>query len=320
VAGWPSPSDHPPVTELPFTSQRRVGFGECDPARIYFAPRAFDYAFEAAEAWHEAALGLSFGEIARRFGLTARAEALECEYRRPLLASQTARLRVAGPELEGDRYTLGVSCEVEHGKPAFEARATLALAAGGRAAPIPAELRGRMEGYRARHGGLAPPAGATAARRLAAAHLPGGAPRAAAPFVRDHRVLTGECGHGGTLYPPRAVEHAVEAVGEWYERCLGISWLEQTWVGLGTPFVHIRCELFRPMPPGTALRLTVAVPRLGNASIGYDVLAHSGEALCFDARLSACHVSQTREGSRPRPFPPEMRERILAYQRACGGG
>jgi len=305
------------VTDQPFTCSRRVGFGDCDPARITFAPRALDYAAEAVEGWHEVALGLSFGEIARRLGLAVRVDALECEYRRPLLASQTARLCVAGLALDGDRYTLGVGCEVEPGAPAFEARLTMAFADGERAVAIPTELRGRMEGYRARHGGLPPPPGTSAARRLPAAPLPGGAP-GAAPFVREHRVLTGECGHGGTLYAPRTVEHAVEAVGEWYERCLGISWLEQTWIGLGTPFVHIRCEIFRPMPPGTSLRLTVAVPRLGNASIGYDVLAHAGGEPCFDARLSACHVSQTREGSRPRPFPPEMRERIQAYRRTCG--
>src|SRR3989304_1747723 len=50
------------LPQEPFTYRRRVAFGDCDPARIYYAPRAVDYAVEAVEAWHESVLGVSWTE------------------------------------------------------------------------------------------------------------------------------------------------------------------------------------------------------------------------------------------------------------------
>ena len=41
------------MPDSPFVYPRRVAFGDCDPARIFYAPRAIEYAVEAAEAWSE---------------------------------------------------------------------------------------------------------------------------------------------------------------------------------------------------------------------------------------------------------------------------
>ena len=42
----------------PFIYHRRVAFGECDPARIFFAPRAVDYAVETVEVWFNEVIGV----------------------------------------------------------------------------------------------------------------------------------------------------------------------------------------------------------------------------------------------------------------------
>ena len=82
------------MTNSPFTLVRRISWGECDPARIYYTPRAIDYSVEAVEAWYEAILGVSWVELAERYGLDASFVQVACDYRRPFVASQMAHLKI----------------------------------------------------------------------------------------------------------------------------------------------------------------------------------------------------------------------------------
>jgi acyl-CoA thioesterase FadM len=306
------------VPGFPFRLPHRVGFGECDPARIFYAPRAVDWAAEALEAWFESALGCSWGELAAGPGLEVRVLRVDCEYRRSAVAGQVLQLVVASARAEGQALSVEAVGEIGPGDASFRARLRTAFFDRVRSAPaeIPPAVRERAAAYQA----LCPP---SAAEEMPAPPPPGGsgpppAAGAGAPFVARRRVAWGDCGPTGHAHAQRAVDHAVEAAGEWYESTLGISWLEQCRRGRGTPFLHIGCDLLRPLAAGEELALAVRIPRLGRASIGYRVSGFDGRGrLCLDAQMAACYVDDERGPARSMPFPDELRRRILAYQAAC---
>lgn len=279
------------MPDSPFVHPRRVAFGDCDPARIFYAPRAIEYAVEAAEAWSGAVGKASWQELLARRGLSPLVEVVDCEYQRSLFASQVVRIRVEAEASSGSAVALratGQASEAAPGEEAFRARV---------------ELR------------FAP-------REEAAAGAPGpaGAAAGAIPFTRSFRLRWGECGPAGTAYPPRIVDRAVEAAGEWYESCLGVTWLQQCQRGRGTPFVRIRCAFHRPLAAGDEVAMAVTVPRLGNASIGYRVEGQCAGRLAFEADMAACYITEEAGPPKAMPFPDEMRRRIVEYQRACEGG
>lgn len=303
----------------PFRYRRRVGFGECDPARIFFAPRAFDYAVEAVEAWFEAALGTSWATLVSRDGREARVLAAECEYERPLVEGDEIDVVVEVVGVGLDTFTTSaVATPSRGGEPSFRALVTLAVFERGGLSPrpLPPEARSRLGAVAA----ASAPAGRRAHRdRTPPAVVGRAASESAATFTRRRRVRYGDCTAAGDAYAPRVVEWAVEAVGEWYAAQLGVSWLEQCVRGRGTPFLGIRCELPRRLEAGTELTLAVSIPRLGSSSIGYAVVGRDarGEP-CFHAEMSACYITE-EGGRRSTPFPGPLRERILAYQAATGG-
>jgi acyl-CoA thioesterase FadM len=307
-----------------FTFERRVAFGECDPARIFFAPRATDYAVEAVEAWFDAVVGVSWTDLVMRHGLEARFTRLECEYRRPLTAGQVIRVRVSVQEVDDASFTLGAAAELGPGVLAFQVRCVMSFVAraDGNVVPIPAAYGERMEAYRLRCADGAAAGAGTAwsepVPKRDEAYLSSLRRKAAAPFVRQRRVLYGECAVGGTMYLPKLVECAIERLGEWYEWCLGISWLEQNIRKRGVPFLNIQCECLRPMVPGQVITMVVRIPRLGNASIGYEVIGYDdrGEP-CFHTQVAACYISEESGAYEPIPFPDELRARIRAYQNEC---
>lgn len=312
-----------PATSFSFA--RRVGFGECDPARIFYAPRAIDYSVEALEAWFEAVPGVSWSELVARHGLEARFASADCEYYRSAVAGQVVGIRV-GAALAGEgALLLGAVGELGPGERSFRTRFEVRLVDRARSEPVPVPppWRERIEAYGARFG----PPEDLPAEPAPPPRGPGGeqgreaGPGGSAPFHRRRRVLYGDCGVSGNAYPPRVVDWAVEAAGEWYETTLGVSWLEQCIRGRGTPFVRIRCDFLRPMAAGQAIDLSVRIPRLGKASIGYDVAGlDAGGSACFEARMAACYISEESGPPRAMPFPDELRRRIVSYQEACGAG
>ena len=282
------------MPDSPFVHPRRVAFGDCDPARIFYAPRAIEYAVEAAEAWSGAVGKASWQELLARRGLAPLVEVVDCEYQRSLFASQLVRIRVEPEESSGSAVALratGQASGAGPGEEAFRARVEL------RFAPREEEAAGFAAG-------AASPAGAAAG---------------AFPFTRTFRVRWGECGPAGTAYAPRIVDRAVEAAGEWYESCLGVTWLQQCQRGRGTPFVRIRCAFHRPLAAGDEVAMAVTVPRLGNASIGYRVEGRSAGRLAFEADMAACYITEEAGPPKAMPFPDELRRRIEEYQRACRG-
>ena len=313
----------------PFTVQRRVAWGECDPARIFYTPRAIDYAVEAIEAWYEAVLGLSWVELADRYGLDAPFVQVDCDYRRPLVADQVAHLQVWVIKAEHSNVTFTVIGEADDGTLFFQASlvACFVVRENRASIPIPAEFRQRIESYQAlcaeatavlnngKRSGLT--SGQSAGGQGTDSSSCHPLPIDASIFTRQRRVLYGDCDASGIIYAPRVFNYAIEAVEEWYVEVLGISWMDLVCKReQGAPFVSARCEYLRPMVPGQTLTAAVWVTRSGGASIEFAVVGYDARGVpCYDARLVACFIDQ--DGFKAMRIPEVFRQRIQAYQADC---
>jgi 4-hydroxybenzoyl-CoA thioesterase len=312
----------------PFIYSRTVAFGECDPARIYFAPRAVDYAVEAVEAWFVEVLGVSWGDLFSSHGLEARFISTDCEYKRPLVAGQVVQVRLAVVTTCQNSFVLSAAGVLGPDEISFRVGLEIGFVDcdSGMFIPIPEKFQELIQSCRTHF--MNSDSGAAESSELLV-HVPlrtvdeGWLPVSRSglvPFTRQHRVRYGECGISGKIYPPKLVECAVEAVGEWYESCLGISWLEQCIRKRGTPFLNIRCEYLRPIVLGQTITMVVRIPRLGNTSIGYEVKGYDESgAPCFESQMAACYISEESGSPRSYSFPNDLRSRILAYQGACQG-
>jgi 4-hydroxybenzoyl-CoA thioesterase len=318
------------VTTETFSFRRRVAFGECDPARIYYTPRAVDFAVEAVEAWYEAVLGVSWCALIKRHELDANFTQVNCRYLRPLVPSQVIQVKVRITGVGSANVKFQVTGEGNSGEAYFQVTLVACFVDRNRSAsiPIPRDYRERIETYRALTGektavqggdeqaDLLPwreDAGHYSLRQVPAA--------GAVPFTRQRRVIYGECGVSGTVYTPRVFDYIVETIGEWYEEIPRISWLEMAVSrNEGTPFVSAHCKYLRPMVPGEAITIGIWINRLGVSSIGFAVAGFDARGLpCFEARLVACYTDY-ENGFKSMPVPEEYRRRIQAYQEACAAG
>jgi 4-hydroxybenzoyl-CoA thioesterase len=302
----------PPVG--PSIYRRRVAFGECDAARIYFAPRAVDYAVEAVEAWFGAELGVSWAELPRARGVEATFLHVGCEFLRPLVAGQVIGVRLTVTGCDGTTIRFLAEGGDDSGEPSIRLRLSLCLAPTGGGTPVllPREILERVDAYRARCGGGEPAREEPRARGDRA--FP---PEGSSPFTRSRRVVYGECGAGGTVYAPKVFEYVIEAIGEWYEEVPGISWT--TLISerrQGTPWVVAACDYLRPVACGGTVAIGVRVDRVGKSSVGFAVTGYEGGKPCFDARLTSCFIDQDA-GFRPMPIPEEFRGKIEAFKAAC---
>lgn len=304
-----------------FSFPRRVAFGDCDPARIYYTPRAFGYCVEALGAWWESTLAVSWSDLLARRGLEVRILRAESEFLRPLTAGQEVRVEVRVSETGPDWLRFRLTGKGETGEPHFHAVLTAGLFNGARNIPVPisAGERERIRGYEAACGdeerGKAEGAGEERVPPPERRTFPGGL------FTRTRRVVFGDCSPAGTVYLPKVFEYAVEAVGEWFEKIPRVSWLELVSVRMqGAPAVSASCVLHRPMTAGQEVAMGVRVPCLGRASIALSIEGNDpdGNPL-FDSMATLCFIDQ-REGFRSMAIPEEFRGRILEYQAACGNG
>jgi|GEM_PF-3061497 len=311
-----------------FSYRRRVDFGDCDSARVYFTPRAVDYAVEGVEAWYEDVLGVSWADLVIRHNLDPIFVQIGCEYFRPVIADQIVHVLVKVVGIDRATITFSAVGQSAAGETFFRVTLQARFSEGDNveSTPIPARYRQRIEACLVPCDGLA----STPMKKVRGfvrrdernpcRQRPQG-PAGMVPFTSQRLVVFGDCTVSGTVYAPRIFNYAVEAVGEWYRETLGISWLQQCIRQRGVPFMDIRCECLTPLVPRQVITMAVTVPRLGSSSIGYDVLGYDETGKpCFDVRMSACYISDETGSFKATPFPEEMRARILAYQAACEHG
>jgi acyl-CoA thioesterase FadM len=137
------------MSEKSFVQQRRLAWGEADPAGTIYAPRAIDFAIQAVEGlWIEAA-GLSFSELHARHGLAAPWVHTSCEFASPLRAGETFEMRVMLDRI--GRSSLNWSGEATRpdGTPLFRLKLVSVIvdAKSGTAHTVPDVIRNALSNY-----------------------------------------------------------------------------------------------------------------------------------------------------------------------------
>ena len=309
---------------VPFAIFRRVGWGECDPALIYYTPHAIDYAAEATEAWFEEILGVSLLGLAAEYGFDAHFLRIDCSYLKPLVASQRVELRATVSDVDDSRLVLAVSGDDPGGQLCFMVRMVVGFVTlhERRPVPMPAVFKTALGACRQQDANCQgahpnfdwsnfPVADGTAARTF---------PRLSdGSYLGSRRVAYGDCGTAGIVCAPKLFVYAVEAVGEWFETILGISWMQLVWERTqGAPFVSVSCQYLLPILPGEKLALAVEVTRMGRSSLEFAVSGCNPKGeLCFYAVLTSCFVER-QGGLKAISIPEEFREKIRVSPAASG--
>ena len=138
------------------------------------------------------------------------------------------------------------------------------------------------------------------------------------PYSIRRVVSWGDCDPAGIIYTPRVFDYILEAVETWYVEVVGVSWKDLNWkMDLGVPMVRAECDFMRPPGPGVDLRIEVRVGRVGRSSITFLVDGRDGDGEPY-FRATMVGVFIARPAFESTPIPDDFRERIIAYQTACG--
>lgn len=132
-------------------------------------------------------------------------------------------------------------------------------------------------------------------------------------FVQRRRLSWGEADPAGTIYAPRAIDFAIQAVEALWIEALGLSFREfQARHGLGAPWVHASCEFTRPLRAGEPFDLVVALEKLGTSSLSWrgEAKRPDGEPL-FRLKLVSVLIDMNSGASRV--IPADVRAGLAAY-------
>lgn len=309
---------HPDI----YTYQRTVRYSDCDASRNYFTPRVMDYAVEAVEGWFENVLGVSRTELISLREIDVDFVHAECEFSKTVTAGEAVKGWVKIVHVDNSKIMFNVSGNNDAGELCFLVNLTVRLVKHKRSESIqiPLEYRKLIENYQA-HCVTDDVNVKDTNPNMSIEHcmsFPLTSNSCDVPFVFKRRVVFGECDMSGSIYAPRVFEYLLEAVGEWYEKFLGISWLEQNSRKIGQPFLKISCDYLNAMVPGQMIYTMITVTKLGRSSIAYSAVGFKENGTqCFNAQLTACYSFEIDGFLKATPFPEVMRGRITAYQMDC---
>jgi 4-hydroxybenzoyl-CoA thioesterase len=132
-------------------------------------------------------------------------------------------------------------------------------------------------------------------------------------FVLRRRLGWGEADPAGTIYAPRAIDLAIQAIEALWIEALGLSFREfQARHGLAAPWVHTSCEFEKPLRAGEPFELAVALEKLGTSSLRWRGVAKriDGEPL-FRLKLVSVLIDMNSGASRV--IPADVRAGLAPY-------
>lgn len=132
-------------------------------------------------------------------------------------------------------------------------------------------------------------------------------------FIQHRRLNWGEADPAGTIYAPRAIDFAIQAIEALWIEALGVSFREfQAHHRLGTPWVHMSCEFGNPLRAGEPFELRIVIEKLGTSSLTWrgEAVRPDGESLF---RLKLVSVMIDMSSGETRPIPAEIRAGLDLY-------
>jgi acyl-CoA thioesterase FadM len=135
-------------------------------------------------------------------------------------------------------------------------------------------------------------------------------------FVQQRRLNWGEADPAGTIYAPRAIDFAIQAIEALWQEAAGLSFNDfYARHGLGAPWVHTSCEFEKPLRAGEAFELRIALERIGRSSLSWigEATRPDGEPLF---RLKLVSVIIDAKCGEARGIPDTIRNALSVYVRS----
>jgi acyl-CoA thioesterase FadM len=132
-------------------------------------------------------------------------------------------------------------------------------------------------------------------------------------FVQQRRLTWGEADPAGTIYAPRAIDFAIQAIEALWIEAAGISFNDLfARHGLGAPWVHTSCAFAKPLRAGEAFELRIALERIGTSSLNWlgEATRPDGESLF---RLKLVSVIVDAKSGASRTVPDAIRKALTGY-------
>lgn len=128
-----------------FSTQRRIQFGDCDPAGVVYAPRVADYIVEASHEFLGVRLGTPALSYIMSLGVLPPARALSIEFVGLMSWDDLIYLQVSVADLGTTSFTLMVEASKD-GMPVFRGRLSYVCISpeARRPVPIPPQLRAAL--------------------------------------------------------------------------------------------------------------------------------------------------------------------------------
>ncbi|MCP3687941.1 MAG: acyl-CoA thioesterase [Gammaproteobacteria bacterium] len=137
------------ATPLPVrTFERRVGWGDCDPAQIAYTARIPEWSLSAIEDWFRYCLGVDWFDLNLQNGLGAPFVSLNCDFSAPVTPRHPLQMRVYIAHLGSASLTHHVEA-FQDDVLCFTTRSTEAFVDASimKPVPIPANMRKNIENY-----------------------------------------------------------------------------------------------------------------------------------------------------------------------------
>lgn len=131
-------------------------------------------------------------------------------------------------------------------------------------------------------------------------------------FTRPIAIEFGHCDPAGIVFYPRYFEMLNATVEQFFAQELHWSFANiRAERGNGVPTVSVKVDFHAPSRVDDLVEFTLVLARLGGASATFDIRARCGAELRIAAELTLCWI----EAGRAKPWPPDMRARLLAHLR-----
>ena len=131
-------------------------------------------------------------------------------------------------------------------------------------------------------------------------------------FTRERLIRFSHCDPAGIVYFVNFFDMVGGVVEDWFAEAVGLPFQEMHLQRrIGFPIVNTSCEFFRPAHLGDLLRLELAIARLGQSSIEFEVRGSARGEEKFLARHKVALVSL--DTWRAQPIPPDMRVKMQPF-------
>ncbi len=141
------------ISTLPVVVRRRVKFGECDPAGVVYTPVFSEYTLSAYQWFLQAMLGGPMFAAMKRVGFDSPIKALTFEFRNMLVTEQVFDMTCRVTDIRTRTFDIEVTgrstTETPHDIYVAKITPIMLSRSEKRSIEIPADLREKMEAYRA---------------------------------------------------------------------------------------------------------------------------------------------------------------------------